>query len=324
MSRAACLCRACPSGKYHRASIKQEALAYKLERLQKLEKLKDVESQRVVGAFVTFQHSESALRCRADYHYTFSRVFQPPPLRFRGTHALQVRRAPPPTDVLWENIETTRCEKVARRFMTTFLLLVRWSALACGVASFFCCFFVAFCFLFRFVCVFVLFLYCAPVSVQCSHSHALFGPCFLSVSVCVVSACGWAFHLCPLQLLLVCSFMVMLAARRSKAKVNELLPRLEMCDVEAPALAWGSYDFPAPAELRRVRPSVCRVSVACVCPHYLLAVWLCCVCECMCVCVCVVGCFFLRVLLLLYDKRGRCCCCVTNEVVVAARHVSVV
>ena len=55
------------------------------------------------------------------------------------------------------------------------------------------------------------------------------------------------------QILLVLSFILILLAQKQKQDFNAKLPRLDMCDVELPALAYGTYDFPAGAKLRRVR-----------------------------------------------------------------------
>ena len=49
------------------------------------------------------------------------------------------------------------------------------------------------------------------------------------------------------------SFILILLAQKQKQDFNAKLPRLDMCDVELPALAYGTYDFPAGAKLRRVR-----------------------------------------------------------------------
>ena len=76
--------------RYQKAMAKRAKVEAKLIRLQKLQRLRNVESRDVVGAFVTFQHAESAYRCRADYHYTLC-VARP-----RPTHAPPIPCPPPP------------------------------------------------------------------------------------------------------------------------------------------------------------------------------------------------------------------------------------
>ena len=48
------------------------------------------------------------------------RLFQKTHLRFRGEHKLVVKRATPPSDILWENLETRKSEQRRRRFITFF------------------------------------------------------------------------------------------------------------------------------------------------------------------------------------------------------------
>ena len=80
----------------------------------------------VLGAFVVFNNEESLLRCLNDYqsstrwYSTAGRMLgcfqccQPPPLLFNHTVPLKVRRAPEPSDVIWENLETPPWERGLR------------------------------------------------------------------------------------------------------------------------------------------------------------------------------------------------------------------
>lgn len=100
----------------------------------------------VNGAFVTFEHEESMLRCLEDYRWTNSlwlgglvKMAQPAPLMFKHptlkhrktgrplTFPLQVSVAPEPSNVLWENVEVTAWNRLFRRTLTalvTFVLLL--------------------------------------------------------------------------------------------------------------------------------------------------------------------------------------------------------
>ena len=122
--------------KCRKADAKRMKLETKLIKLQKLNKLRDVESSDVVGAFVTFQHAESAYRCQSDYHYTFSTRCQPHPIRFEHKgkkYRLKVEEAPPPSDVIWENIEASKRQLCWRRTLTNGVLFVRALANGAGV-----------------------------------------------------------------------------------------------------------------------------------------------------------------------------------------------
>eukprot|EP00753_Platysulcus_tardus_P018673 PLAT7004.19.p1 GENE.PLAT7004.19~~PLAT7004.19.p1 ORF type:complete len:1050 (+),score=341.53 PLAT7004.19:205-3150(+) len=83
-----------------------------------------------VAAFVVFNQEESYIRCLVDYGRTTSwlqHAFYPPPLLFRGRHKLIVDDAPEPSDIVWENLETTALSRVLRRAVTmgaTLLMLL--------------------------------------------------------------------------------------------------------------------------------------------------------------------------------------------------------
>jgi len=111
------------------------------------------------------------------------------------------------------NIETSKKERFLRRALTNSVLLVR-----CRLLS---------------ACLFVV------------------GPAVPTV-VAHTSPARWR-TLVVLQLLLVASFVLIVLAQKQKEELNEQLPRLDMCDMQLPAAAYQTYDFPADAKLRRVR-----------------------------------------------------------------------
>ena len=64
---------------------------------------------------------------RYDYNPSVAlccRRCQPPALRFGGTHALRVTRAPEPSTIVWENLDTPACERCCRRTVSFFVTLV--------------------------------------------------------------------------------------------------------------------------------------------------------------------------------------------------------
>jgi len=82
-----------------------------------------------VGAFVTFNNEESVHRCLDDYHGSGSWLslaahwLQPTPLMFRGRHRLTVVKATDPSQVVWENLELTGCQRTLRQTGVNVLLL---------------------------------------------------------------------------------------------------------------------------------------------------------------------------------------------------------
>ena len=99
-----------------------------------------------LGAFIIFNNRESYERCMYvsllcfapntlgcsvdagfcwssyDYRYSASaccRRYQPPPLRFRGFHSIKVKRAPEPSTIVWDNLDSTCCDKCCRRAVTS-------------------------------------------------------------------------------------------------------------------------------------------------------------------------------------------------------------
>lgn len=117
----------------------------------KASKLKNRQaSTDCVGAYITFNEVESRKRCLNDYHEysgwyelphhccitlrgantvrrntTRKRMCMPYPMRFRGKYKLKVIPAPEPSDVIWENLDTTACERGCRRCAAFLIMLVR-------------------------------------------------------------------------------------------------------------------------------------------------------------------------------------------------------
>ena len=89
------------------------------------------------AAFVIFNHEESLLRCLEDYsrYRRFSATTVPTCLKFRGKHVLRVRRADEPTDVFWENIETSDGERCARKCFVWTLSIILVLLGAAGVLA---------------------------------------------------------------------------------------------------------------------------------------------------------------------------------------------
>lgn len=90
------------------------------------EKAQAEEDDPAYGAFVTFAHEESLLRCMEQYRFSkhwWGTFFQDPTLRFRGTHRISVEAAPDPSDVLWENVTTSFQERCGRRLLTCCIMI---------------------------------------------------------------------------------------------------------------------------------------------------------------------------------------------------------
>lgn len=79
------------------------------------------------AAFVVFNQEESYLRAIRAYERSgnwFWRFFQHERLRYQGEQRLNVQRATDPSDILWENMETTSCQGRMRRAATFFATLL--------------------------------------------------------------------------------------------------------------------------------------------------------------------------------------------------------
>lgn len=114
-----------------RAERKVLKLGFKLNAIRARHEDKELDAaEQCVGAFVTFHHEESTRRCLDAYSGSnnwFRRLFQRKSLRFNGTNRLNVQPAPDPSDVIWENLETTKCQAFMRRRATgclTFFLII--------------------------------------------------------------------------------------------------------------------------------------------------------------------------------------------------------
>ena len=91
----------------------------------------DVDTSReVVTAFVVFEYCESKARCLEDYSryssFPYNLVRYPKQLKFKG-RKLIVKSAPQPEDVVWENLEVGKWQKLVASIRTrsvTFLLVV--------------------------------------------------------------------------------------------------------------------------------------------------------------------------------------------------------
>lgn len=92
----------------------------------KLTELADVLDADAVAAVVVFNYSESMARCVEDYQ-SYSRfpwsLCYPSRMKFRGTR-INVRKAPEPDEIIWENLEVPTSTKYYRRLRTTFITLL--------------------------------------------------------------------------------------------------------------------------------------------------------------------------------------------------------
>ena len=104
------------------------------KRLQGMKRMLNNMENVCVGAFVVFNHEESLKRCLEDYSrkpFFHRQCFgQHKQLRFRGTHTLKVHLADKPGNILWENVNISRCESRLRRYLGS------CAAFVCLVISF--------------------------------------------------------------------------------------------------------------------------------------------------------------------------------------------
>mmetsp|Transcript_7926 Transcript_7926/g.28180 ORF Transcript_7926/g.28180 Transcript_7926/m.28180 type:complete len:1141 (-) Transcript_7926:160-3582(-) len=104
----------------------------KLAKLQaKLDKIikKNVKAAppECLGAFVMFAYEEQQYRCLHDFRHEQSmcyRRFTAPQLKFRGKHRLDVKEGPDPSNIIWENIETSPNERFLRRLLTNIIVFI--------------------------------------------------------------------------------------------------------------------------------------------------------------------------------------------------------
>ncbi|OQS03938.1 histidyl-tRNA synthetase, partial [Thraustotheca clavata] len=118
----------------------QQLEATMTKKTSKMKALKKDGAKRLAEcecAYVVFEHVESKRRCLNDYRTSttsWKRRWQPKALRFRQKYPLIVVSAPEPSNIIWENIETTSTSRFLRRSTTnisTFVLLL----LSCGIIS---------------------------------------------------------------------------------------------------------------------------------------------------------------------------------------------
>lgn len=80
------------------------------------------------GAYVIFEHRRSRDRALRDYelysNHLLPFVRPPAPLLFRGKHRLVVTEAPPPSDVIFENLEVPALSRLGRRVVTNLVTIV--------------------------------------------------------------------------------------------------------------------------------------------------------------------------------------------------------
>ena len=99
----------------------------------------DLQQQRKLRAMHVRESFKSALfylcmnlpvcrhLCSYDYQPSRSlccRQCQPTPLRFRDKFPLKVKRAPEPSTIVWENMDTSHCERFARQIVSLVVTLV--------------------------------------------------------------------------------------------------------------------------------------------------------------------------------------------------------
>jgi hypothetical protein len=94
---------------------------------------------RSCGAFVTFNHAESRVRCLTDYRYSWLptkllQLVQPRGLWYKAKVPLHVRSAEQPSSILWENLNVTRRERFRRRVMATTVAIALVGA-SCAVVA---------------------------------------------------------------------------------------------------------------------------------------------------------------------------------------------
>lgn len=82
-----------------------------------------------LGAFVTFNNEVSHTRCLEDYKeaHRFCGLRAAKPLRFDGKHLLSVTRAPDPSNIMWENLEISSCNRAQRICLSTLIMVLMLS-----------------------------------------------------------------------------------------------------------------------------------------------------------------------------------------------------
>lgn len=87
-----------------------------------------ITEEDVVAAFVIFNHEESYIHALHDYRRSTKccgHWCQPAPLKFRNRmYPISVQKAPDPSNILWENLETTKCSRIARQLTSATITLI--------------------------------------------------------------------------------------------------------------------------------------------------------------------------------------------------------
>lgn len=135
--------------KHKRTSKEKRQFANSEKRLAKLVKQLDAfdlkfasrVSDYCVAAFVMFNCEDSRRYCLEDYEGSetaWNRMLQPVPLLFRESHALTVTVAQEPSDIIWENLETSKESRAWRQAFTysVMLILLLASILCLAVAQY--------------------------------------------------------------------------------------------------------------------------------------------------------------------------------------------
>ena len=115
-------------------AAKYEKLEKKMSKLNtKIFQLKKRFSQRCVCAYVTFEEATTADKVLYDYpNKWYTKMFQPKKLRFRRKHALIVKKAPEPSEIIYENMKYSSINKKMRRYFT-FLLAICAILVSCAL-----------------------------------------------------------------------------------------------------------------------------------------------------------------------------------------------
>ncbi len=109
----------------------------KISKIHKSLKSSAASFQRIdnecMAAFVTFENEDSLIRCLDDYQRYGGRSFfnpftwlKPPVpkiLMFREKHYLKITTSPEPSNILWENLETSSVEGTIRKTITSIITL---------------------------------------------------------------------------------------------------------------------------------------------------------------------------------------------------------
>lgn len=96
------------------------------ERIAKLDEkaVKRAESGEPLCAYVTFQRQEAKVKCLTEYDVFWACGRQPSKLKYKGESIMNVRQAPAPSTLLWENQEVPFRARLWRRLLVLFVLVI--------------------------------------------------------------------------------------------------------------------------------------------------------------------------------------------------------